>query len=133
MKEQLEEVLEIPEIHESGAASVPDFNTVIVTQTYEDYDPWIFKFRRQLNEDLKKLKQEFYSLVQAEQNEKQHEMRVIMLGSLLREAPTGIPGYLDTGDVPADFVRYFEDIINWVWSVYQRKLYPKEVIATPFE
>jgi len=88
---------------------------------------------------LKKMKQEFYGLVRAEQDEKQHEMRVIMLGALLKAQPENVPGYLNTGNLSADFITYFknkedwEEAINWIWTVYQRKLYPKEVLATPSE
>lgn len=120
----------------------PDFSTITVTQTYEGYEPWIFKFRRQLSKEQKKSKQEFYDLTKEEQDAQQHSYRVTMMASLLKETPTGIPGYGNGSNGPgiqqSQYFKYFisedmEDVHDFIFNVYQSKLYPKEILSAPLE
>lgn len=112
-----------------------DFKIIIVRLSFPGYDPFYFKFRRQLNRELVNMKDKFYDLSEDEQKEQLHAQKVRMLSKLLKEH-VNIPGWDETKTPEDSFFEYFtEDIetINWLWTRYQNKLYPKEVIATPSE
>lgn len=115
---------------------VPVFNVIKCTLTFEGFDPWEFKFQRQLSTEAKKAKEVFYGLKEEEQKEIVIAHRVEQLAMLLLERPENIPDFPDSGDFRKDFTKYFmefTDAMAWLWQQYQNKLYPKEIFSSVSE
>lgn len=119
----------------SNSNNLLDFNVIKVELTYEDFPTFLFKFRRQLSKELVKFKDDFYGLTPTEQLERQEAQRAEMLSKLYVEH-SNFPA-LDIEKTPEEaFFEYFVnpenlDILTYIWTIYQRKLYPKEVFETP--
>lgn len=131
---------------EQSAASVAAkakraFGEIEVNVTFEGYETMSFVFRRRLNEEEKAEKQHFLALNKEEQNKAQYDYRVTTLASILLQEPVGLPDYdkvTSTDDIKHRFKLYFEnrdyeDILNWTFTLYSNKLYPKEPFSKPSE
>lgn len=117
---------------------IPDFRFISVLLTFEGYPPFRFKFRRQQSKEVKEAKQAFYDQTDEEQTSTLKSYRVGILSGLLEKRPTGIFGFPDTEDFIDAFKEFFnsednDDLLQWVWSQYQAKLYPKELLSSPLE
>lgn len=130
-----------PPEHVINQDTVPDFRFIPVTLTFDGYPPFKFKFRRQQSKEVKEAKQAYYALPEDKQQETLRAHRVLILSQLLEEPPTGIPDFYkdeDDENFRSSFVTYFsdeanEDTLQWLWSIYQGKLYPKELLSSALE
>ncbi|MGB4825438.1 MAG: hypothetical protein WBP82_11130 [Leuconostoc mesenteroides] len=108
-----------------------DFKFVELTLTFEDFEPWKFTFYRQGTDEVKKSKEAFFALSDEEQKLKVVPHRIEQLSALLARKPENVPEVSDTEDYKQAFIKFFtknEDIMGWLWSAYQTKLYPKELL-----
>lgn len=110
-----------------------DFNVIEVTLTFEGYEPMEFKFRRALSKELQEAKATFVGLTETEREKFQPEYRLHTLSALLIEAPKNVPNY-EEGEAgfATSFLNHFKrvenaELLDWVFAMYQRKLYPKEL------
>lgn len=119
-----------------------DFNDIVVTLTFEDFGMMTFVFARMLSKELREEKQAFLDKTAEEQKTAQTPYRIKLLAGLLKQDPIGVPNYgseasdVIAGDKETQFVHYFskpenEDLLDWVYTIYQNKLYPKELFSTP--
>lgn len=128
---------------EAGVRRTPaDFNTIIVTQTYEGYPQFVFKFKRGLSKDLREARQTFYGLEKPEQTAQLGAHRINILSNLLRNKPEGVEeiGYEDTGDLINDFKVFIsamteedEEFLTNIWIEWQGQAYPKELLSDASE
>ncbi len=122
-------------IDESTNGFKHNFKFVYVTLSFDDYGTMAFVFLRQQSDSIKEAKQQFYGLTQDQQKEKSTEFRINILADLLTERPHNVPDYpQDDINFKAEFINYFsqpdnEELLSWVWSEYQDKLYPKEITS----
>lgn len=134
-----------PKDKSAGEEVTPaDFNTITVIFTFEGYEPWVFKFRRQLSREVKKLKEDFFALTKEQQKEKVIPHRISQLAHLLQIEPVNVPDYpllknrptikgSEKEQITANFIEFFtreenEEYVGWIWGNYQGKLYPKELL-----
>jgi hypothetical protein len=117
---------------------IPDFRFIRVTLTFDGYIPFKFEFKRQQSNEVKESKQAFYALTDDEQKANLKSYRVNILSSLLTKRPSNVQGWREIGDDQhaAEFIAFFDDpdndeLLQWVWSQYQEKLYPKELLSSP--
>jgi hypothetical protein len=127
-----------PQPDQGEVLDYPDFRIIPVTLTFDGYPPLKFKFRRQQSQEVKDARQAYYALPDDEQKEKLHSYRVNILSQILEAPPTGVPNFPVDGDSKANFIAYFndpdnEEILQWIWSIYQEKLYPKELLSSALE
>lgn len=118
--------------------ALPDFNIIPVTLTFDGYAPFKFRFKRQQSKDIVNAKQAYYDLNEAEQKEKLVPYRIQILSSLLVSRPKNMPNWPLTEDhnYKAEFNVFFgnednNELLSWIWSQYQEKLYPKELLSSP--
>jgi hypothetical protein len=119
-------------------ATAPDFRFIPVTLTFDGYPPFKFEFKRQQSKDVKEARQAFYALTEDEQTAQLKSYRINVLSSIITGTPVGVQGYPENDDFRAAFSEYFtdpdnEELLQWIWSQYQEKLYPKELLSSPLE
>jgi hypothetical protein len=111
-----------------------NFREIVVTLTFEGFDPWAFVFERQTSAEVKKIRQDYFDLKESERESKTKEYRLNTLSTILKKDPTGLPDYPFDGSMQDKFIQYFsrpenDEYLTWVWNEYQAKLYPKEFMS----
>lgn len=119
-----------------------DFNTIVVTQSYEGYPVFRFKFKRGLSKELRDARQAFYGLEKPEQTSQLSAHRLFILSGQLKEVPTGVEeiGYENTGDLANDFKLFIaamteedDEFLTNIWVEWQGQAYPKELLSDASE
>lgn len=119
---------------------VPDFRFIYVTLTFDGFIPFKFKFKRQQSKEVKAQRQQFYDLPDEMQKDQSFAYRASILSQILLETPQNIPNWplMEGEALEAVAYSYFtdennEELVQWIWSQYQEKLYPKELLSSPLE
>lgn len=117
-----------------------NFGVISFTLSFPNYPTFGFEFNRKLTEEIKLLRQNFYGLKQSERVAAEPQYRLEFLAGSLRSRPTGLEvfDYPDTGNIQNDFKTFFsqaefEELLDYVWTMNQDHLYPKELLSTPSE
>lgn len=123
-------------INQDKNGFVPSFKIITVSLTFSDWGSMILKFLRQASEDVKRQKQELYDLKDDAPIAQVAEFRTNILAGLLQEEPVNMPDWPADKDIgfKQKFADYFSDpdnheLLGWIWSEYQEKLYPKELMS----
>lgn len=128
----------VDKVIEESNGHRPNFKVVTVTLTFDGFDPFIFEFDRQSSASVKKLKQDYFDLEEKDRLAKTQQYRVDCLSGLLRSRPKNIIDFPDTGDFRLDFIQFFSEeenseMLDWLWTEHQAKVYPKEFTSRLFE
>jgi hypothetical protein len=122
---------------------VKNFSVIAFSLTFTEFGKFGFEFNRTLSKELKNRRREYYGLKQEEREAQEDEFRFTMLSNVLRSRPTGLEiiGYpvLDEKSnnektMKEDFLEFFkrpenEDLLDYVWTIYQERLYPNELMS----
>lgn len=121
---------------ETIAEVVTPFRQILVTLTFGDLPQMRFLFRRKLNAEEEASKQEFFNLDADTQDQQRIAWRTQHLAKLLEAAPENVPNFPsaeEVGSLEAAFNEFFhdkenEDLLTYIYTIYQNKLYPKELM-----
>lgn len=124
---------------------IQNFGTIILALTFEDYETMKLSVKRMLNKDVQESKQYFLGLSDEAQEPLRREYRAKTLAQQIIDFPINLPNFeipeIDNDELIGTrkaLFDYFmldenEELLDWFWAMYQKRLYPKELLSNPSE